>query len=281
MRTAYLAFSFASSLLLLACGDNLTTPQHEDYDAGSGGTAPLSCVPNLDGHIDPDELEAALGVPASYIVSPNGKERPVNLEGDVQGGARTWDFSATDPGDGRVDLIATELTGKWYAASFPGGQFVTPIDVGGSVEGVYAHSDTALVLLGVASAAEAPAEGQTLLVYDTPIELYRFPIQEGASWISTGEVTGGTVRGLPYAGKDTYEVEVFAVGKLVLPAYTFEQTFQVRTKVTLQPSVGASVVTRQAGFLFECFGEVARATSKNDEPEASFTTATELRRLGL
>lgn len=274
-------FAASALLLLVACGDNLTTPQHEAYDGGEGGQTPLSCVPNLDGRIDADELEAALGVPASYIVSAAGQERPVNLEGSEQGGVVTWDLSATEPSDGRVDLTATELVGKWYAASFPGGQFVTSIDVAGRVEGVYAHSDAALVLLGVASADENPAEGQTLLVYDTPIELYRFPIQTGATWVSTGEVTGGLVRGLPYAGKDTYEVEIHAMGRVILPAYTFEQAHQVRTKVTLQPSVGASVVTRQAGFLFECFGEVARATSKNDEPEASFTTATEVRRLGL
>ncbi|MFN3335044.1 MAG: hypothetical protein ACK47M_21290, partial [Caldilinea sp.] len=66
------------------------------------------------------------------------------------------------------------------------------------------HSRTSLALLlwGVASAEENPPEGKTLLVYTTPITLYQFPIAPGGSWVSTGEVKNGTVRGLAYAGKD-------------------------------------------------------------------------------
>lgn len=279
MRTETLVPVLA--LILFGCGDNLSNPPGtEPLDAGAGGQAPLSCVPNLDGKIDADELEAAIDVPVSYIVSKAGGEVPVNLTGEDVGGTTTWDFSATFQGDGLISLQASTLSGAWYAGSFPTADFVTPLDVGGSIDGVYAHTQNALLLLGAASHEESPSEGQTLLVYDAPIELLRFPIETGKSWVSAGEVTGGTVRGLPYAGKDTYEVEVVATGQVILPAYTFTQAFQIRTKATLQPAVGASVVTRQAGFYFECFGEVARATSKNDETEANFSTAAELRRLG-
>ena len=45
--------------------------------------------------------------------------------------------------------------------------------------------------------------------------------------------------------------------------------------------VGASTSRRQVSFLFECFGEVARATSLPDETVVDFTTAAELRRLSL
>jgi hypothetical protein len=38
-------------------------------------------------------------------------------------------------------------------------------------------------------------------------------------------------------------------------------------------------VTRQTSFFFECFGEVARATSQPNETQDDFTTAAELRRL--
>jgi hypothetical protein len=51
--------------------------------------------------------------------------------------------------------------------------------------------------------------------------------------------------------------------------------------VILQPAVGATVITRQTSFLFECFGEVARATSVQNEENEKFTTAAEVRRLGL
>ena len=45
--------------------------------------------------------------------------------------------------------------------------------------------------------------------------------------------------------------------------------------------MGASVSRRQVSFLFECFGEVARATSRDDEQAVDFTTAAEVRRLGM
>ncbi|MGZ3477278.1 MAG: hypothetical protein ACXWUG_27430, partial [Polyangiales bacterium] len=68
---------------------------------------------------------------------------------------------------------------------------------------------------------------------------------------------------------------------LVLHDFTFDQVHRVRTKVTVAPSAGGMPTSkRQVGFVAECFGEVVRATSKNDEPNPDFTTAVELRRLG-
>jgi hypothetical protein len=51
--------------------------------------------------------------------------------------------------------------------------------------------------------------------------------------------------------------------------------------VTVEPAVGAAVVRHQTAFFSECFAEVARATSENDEPSADFSEAAELRRLGF
>jgi hypothetical protein len=89
------------------------------------------------------------------------------------------------------------------------------------------------------------------------------------------------IRGLPYAGKDTYEITVDAAGSLDLPDITFSQALRVRTKVTVEPAAGMAVVTRQASYVFECFGEVARVTSNNGEMNADFTTAAEVRRFGF
>jgi len=146
---------------------------------------------------------------------------------------------------------------------------------------VYANDGSSLTLLGYASAQQAPAEGRTLVVYSTPIILYRFPIQPGAQWVSTSEVRNATVRGLPYAGRDTYQVNVDASGQLELPDVTFTQAIRVRTAVTVEPAVGQSVTRRQVGWLFECFGEVARAVSLDGELNDDFTTTAELRRLGF
>jgi len=71
-----------------------------------------------------------------------------------------------------------------------------------------------------------------------------------------------------------------AIGTMILPDFTFTQVHRVRTNLTNAPVVGATSTTRQVSFIFECFGEVARATSQTNEPNVDFTTAAEQRRLG-
>src|SRR5579884_1798974 len=138
-------------LSLAACEDNQThVEQHGAYEAGTA--APLSCVPNLDGQIDSTELAPVLGVGVKYLVSPSGTSRTVSLAGttDAQGHL-VWDFG-TDYADDQVATIAaSSLQGKWYASSFPNGQFVTPFDAGDTVEAVYSQDANGLYLQGLAS----------------------------------------------------------------------------------------------------------------------------------
>jgi hypothetical protein len=263
-----------------ACGDNQTHPDRATYDAGTD--QPLSCIPNLDGQIDRSELGAALGVPARYLVSPSGVARTVNQAGSVDAaGHKTWDWSNDYADDQAATIVATAPAGKWYADKFPGAQFVSPFDAGGAIEAVYAEDDTAIYLLGLASAIPNPADGQTLYVYDAPVPFLRFPLAPGKSWTSTGTTKNQVLRGLPFAGKDTYEVTVDAEGQIVLPDVTFTQSVRVRTKLTVEPTVGATTTQFQTSYFFECFGEVARATSKLGEPSPDFSSALEIRRLGL
>jgi len=265
---------------IAACGDNQThpPPDRPPYQQDSGT---LTCVPNLDGQIDASELQAALGIPVSYLVSPQGATRAVDLVGSVVGGQRRWDLSIDFADDAQVFFTADAPTSKWWASSFPTAQFTAPFDAGHTLDGVYRHDQDALWLLGVASADANPPEGKTLLVYDTPIPIIRFPLTVGASWVATGSITNGFVRGLPYAGKDVYEVDDAATGSLVLHDLTFQQVHELHTHVTVSPAVGASTSERQVSFFGECFGEVARATSQPGESDPNFGTAAELRRLGL
>lgn len=267
--------------LSAACGDNETQPpSYAEYQGAE--PAPLACVPNLDGRIDASEAQPALGTQVSYLVSPPDVERSVDLAGlDTGDGQLRWDFATDFADDQLAKVVPASVAGKWYQASFPPDAFVTPFDAAGSVENVLRHDEKALWLLGVASRDEAPAEGKTLLVYAAPVELLRFPIQPGDSFVSTGTIANGTLRGLPYAGKDTYEVSADGVGVVVLPSLAFTQAHRVRTKVTVAPAVGASTSRRQVSFFFECFAEVVRATSKPDEPDADFSVAKELRRIGF
>lgn len=267
--------------LLAACGENETPPPAKSpYVAGQ--PEPLPCVPNLDGRIDARELAPSIGIPATYLVSPAGRERTIDLVGTERDGKRSWQLGIDFADDQVTQISAQPLDGKWYAAEFAGltNAIVTPIDAGGLTEGVYTHSEQAFSLHGVASASPDGPE-RTLLVYTQPIELYRFPLEPGVSYSSTGEVVNGTFRGLPYAGRDTYEVKVDAAGEVSLPDFTVTQALRVKTKVTIVPAAGQVTTQRQTSFLFECLGEVVRATSKLEEPDENFNVASELRRLGL
>ena len=185
-------------------------------------------------------------------------------------------------------IKAEPLENQWYANEFIGAQFALPSDLSGSLVGIYSHDEQALRLHGAASVEENPAEGKTLLVYEEPIEFFPFPLQLGKKWTQTGVVTNGTLQGLhPWSQEDVYEVEVDLAGELRLPDFTFEQVLRVSTKVSVKPKAGSQegYTQRQVSFIFECFGEVARATSilftdSANDPGKNFTDAREIRRLG-
>jgi hypothetical protein len=265
---------------LLACGPNRTYPDRTAYQPAT--TQPLSCVPNLDGQIDRAEFAATLNTAVHYLVNPVGTTRAVQLAGETTAQGKTlWNFGTDYADDQVATLEATDLSGKWYAASFPSGEFASPLDLGGTNEGVYRTADDGMYLLGYASKDAAPSSGKTLVVYTQPVLLYRFPLKAGITWVSVGEVKNATVLGLPFFGRDTYSMNVDTAGELDLPDVSFTQALRVRTNLVVQPSAGASITRKQVGWVFECFGEVARATSQNGETADDFTISTELRRLGF
>ncbi len=275
--TRFLAISF---VVLTACGENRTFPTKDAYVAPT--VAPLECVPNLDGRIDAAELKAAIGIPVHYLASPPGASRPVSIAGGTNpAGQRVWDLSIDYADDRVATLSASLVTSHWFAASFPTGQFVSALDLGGTTLGVYRNDGNDLLLLGYASAEQMPSTGKTLVIYTQPVAIFRFPLEAGKQWISVGQVTNATLRGLPFAGRDTYQVRVDAVGQLELPDVTFTQALRVRTTATIEPAIGNAIVRRQVGWVFECFGEVARATAADNDVNDDFTTTAELRRLGL
>ncbi len=265
--------SLVLTLALAGCGSNLTpVPDHTPVV--------LDCLPNLDERIDIGELPLPSDAKGSYWVSIDA---PVDLAGVASGSSRRWDWSTVATSDQLVDVEATGLAGAWYAPMFPSGELVAPIDLSHTVVGVLARDAQALTLLGIASVTADPPEGQTLVVYDAPIPLYEFPITVGAHWSATGVISHGhgTIDGLPFIGENRYDVAVSALGELDLPALTITQAFRLDTAVTVAPSSGPSVSRRTTSFVFECLGEVARATSRDGELDSNFQVAAEIRRLGV
>lgn len=261
-------------------GENLTeyeTPA--PYEPVPGETP--ACLPNLDGRIDGAEMPLTFGLPVHYRVTQAGEERTVDVSGIDNGDGTEWDWSYAAPNDALFTVQPAPLAGRWFEESFPGGEFVLPVDPGATTLAVYSRIGDAIRLHGVASAEEQPDTGKTLLPYEEPIDLYRFPLEPGATWTVTGTVYGGTWNGVPYGGWDEYEVSVDARGRLALPELVFEEAHRVRTNLTVQPAYGYASSRKLVSWMFECFGEVARAQSRLDEDEEDFTVASEVRRLGI
>ena len=254
----------AALLLVAACGVN-QTPQPMPVPALP------ECVPNRDGQITADELPLAIGATLPYY---DGANRMI----DQTAKSGVWDFSAERPDDTILRLGPVALDAQWYAAQFPSGAFVTA--AGAGIDAIYHQDDRALWLDGTASHDENPAAGKTLVRYAEAVPALRFPIAVGDSFTVTAPLAGATVDGLPFNGTDTFTVTVKDAERLDVPYVQFSPALEVQTQ--LVRAAGATMVgTRSTSFLFECFGEVARADSKPDETNPDFTTAAELRRFAL
>jgi hypothetical protein len=218
----------------------------------------------------------AIDVAGQYYQSPPGQTRGVDLA-EASGG---WDLADEDPDDVIVEVAAAALAGHWYADEFASGAFV--IDAGNDLEGVYHLDDLGLWLHGLASRDPDPPAGRTLLVYTAPVPVLRLPLRDGDAWTTVGTITDGELDGLPYVGEDTYDVAADGAGFLDLPYVRFDPALRIETLVEIAPAAGGVTTTRrQTSFLFECFGELARADSRPDEPDEEFTTAASLRRFAL
>ena len=259
------AFTALVLALAAACGTN-QTPQPAPVPALP------DCVPDRDGTITADELPLALGATLSYYAGDN---RTVDLT--AHGGV--FDLSQERPDDTLVAVGPVALAAQWYATSFPAGQFA--VDAGGGLDGIYHQDARGLWLDGTASQQQGTSK--TLIVYPEPLLVLRFPLADGATWSATAALPAGTtIDGLPFLGTDQLDVDVTAGARLDVPYVQFSPILRVRTKATRTPSTGTPVVTKRTTlFLFECFGEVARAESNPDEPNADFTTAAYLRRFAL
>jgi hypothetical protein len=249
-----------------ACEPNATPQPLPDASYGD-------CVPTLSGIIDEAHLPIALGATLPFYV---GSDRTVNLL-PTNG---VYDLSMQNPNDVVAHVGPVGLGSQWYASDFATGQFV--VDAGSGLDGIYHQDSTALWLDGTASQDENPPAGKTLVEYAQPIALLRFPLQDGESYSSTQQLVDTTIDGLPLQGSDEVDVDVTLGQQLAVPYVDFSPILRVRTNAIRTPSTGTPVINKRTTiFMFECFGEVARAESNENEPNPDFTTAAYLRRYAL
>lgn len=284
----------ALSVLLFAalqqgCGSELPYGLGPDVprDDDSYATSPVApdCRPNNDGTITKDEMPFILGAVERVRV----QDGPVHVDVDgflVDGtGVRKWDFSTPAPEtlpQGRLEL--QKMEGQWFAGTFPNAQYAGPLVPGGALLGPLRIDDDGVKLFGTASAEENPPAGKTLIAYDVPVVLYRFPMTLGTSVTTRARATNAIALGLPVAVDDTYTVEVTGKGTLVLPDLILENTLRVTIRLARTALAGdARQVTHV--WVHECLGEVARVVSPTvslaESMPDSFTTAQQVWRLAL
>jgi len=262
-------------LVALLCwtGCSSTPVYFSDADAGYGMLPDLApvCVGNNDGQIDLDELRFITGVKVGYLFNPPGTTVTV----DPDGKSGQWDLTATEGVVRSIDL--QPVASQWFASSFPGADYATVTDVSSGLLGIFKLDGSNLLLLGYASPDE---NSKTLLVYDAPVVSLRFPVRRGDAWISVAH-SSGTVQGQPIASVDTYDFSVDAMGTVELPFLRFANALRLHSKVSVLLPGGIAQTKIQYVFFHECYGELGRMVSKDNEVDDPFTTAAEFRRLTL
>jgi hypothetical protein len=266
-------------------------------DAGPApdtGPPPLVCVGDGDDRITAAELPIVLptgtgpGVSVLYSVNRPGTTARVDLSGTWQDGTLVWDFRGFD--EDRDQVVADVLLRPaeyWFADAFPDADWAGTIDAEGATLGLYRQDpgDGSVALLGLASVAE----GETLLRYETPVTLYRFPIAKGDSYAALDVEARGHHDGFDYPFGTLrlvheYRFTVDRVGELRVPAGTF-RALRIAAEVEARAeNLGVPAVTerhRVYYFLAECSGLVARVASPSGDARPESPTAAEYRRLGF
>jgi hypothetical protein len=259
------------------------TCQPQGGDGGVDGDAPDAtpapdadpsvCQANHDQTITRAEFPLTAGLHATFTVALDAS---VSTAGTTNpDGSRAWTLSGALPGDHAVSVDTLPMTGQWFAPDFPDATYAAKLADDSDLLGVFQLSDSALLLLGVVS----PDGGtfKTELMYDPPAQALAFPLTDGASWKTQSTVTGVTT-GVATLASETWDGKADAHGTLDTPLGHFDRVLRVHVQLTRL--VGAVPTVKQNhAFVAECYGTVATIASQDNELQAEFTNAAEVRRI--
>ncbi|MBM4320873.1 MAG: hypothetical protein FJ125_13190, partial [Deltaproteobacteria bacterium] len=257
----------------------------DEADAGSaggpgtdgGGGVPGLCLPVPDGRVTRAELPLGPGLGAPFLAlapvqEAGGAAQPPpagggaagllfpDLEGRAapDGSGRRWDLSAA------AHLPGTQAERRWVALldpaelpvgeRFPGADHAVLLPDTPGVLAFFALDDLELRLLGLAD----PRGELTLLHYDPPVTVLRFPVEPGRGWETTATARGSFLGAAVRVG-DRYRTEVRAAGRALLPAGELPVVQLVTVLERSFDSAGFSQTYSTVDFLGECGGVVAKA----------------------
>lgn len=269
--------------LFVAC-DSKPMPTEKGRDAGvvdQDNTEPLNvdsiprCIPNNDGVIAFNEVRFVTGAAVSVKRNKPGTQVTIDQKGrENSEGVIVWDFrKLAAPEYSKVRTVAPQ--GKWFSKSFPGATLLTPVrfrNVSGVSYQVLRVAQQTMFLEGVASEIQKPEKDKVFLKYETSVPLLRFPLRLGKEWVVTSK-SKGSVGGLPVTSTDVYQIRVAARGSVRLPDIQFDNALRIEIVIrqTLIGGVKRSLV--QVLYFHECFGEIVRFESKENETNTKFTQA--------
>ncbi|HEX3343046.1 MAG TPA: hypothetical protein VHS09_00685 [Polyangiaceae bacterium] len=249
-------------------------------EASPGDDASTGCIPNDDGTVTRAELPMLAGLHASFAITT--ATQTMGTAGTAQpDGSTDWDFSAALSGDQTVVITTNAPAGQWFAAQFTSATYTTTLSETEPFLGVYQATAASLLLQGVV--APTNAAPVTELSYSPSAEILAVPLQMGTTWTSTSTVTG-KADGIASDYTEKYDSVVDAHGTLKVPYGTF-QVLRVQTTLTRTIVPVTDVETTQVmTFIAECFGPVAKLTSKTTTapqavPGNAFTSVAEAWRL--
>lgn len=243
---------------------------------------PQRCVANNDGIITIDEVSFVPDVSVNAMRNAPGSSVTVDHVGQDDSGTLTWDLRETTAKTA-TKVRTVGLKNQWFLSSFPNATLLIPQRYTGFQSTVYQvirKTNNDLLLEGLASEAETPNKEKVLLPYDNPVPLLRFPLRDGKSWIVTAK-TQGTLGGLPISSTDQYQIRVEGRGLLKLPDIEFDNTLRIVINVQQRFIGGNTRRLFQVLFMHECYGEVARIESQDNETNPAFTNAALLRYLSF
>ncbi len=246
-----------------------------DADGGSlEDAAPVegSCQASDSGTILRSQVVLLAGLHATFRIAENAT---VSTAGEtLSDGSRAWDLSGAIPGDMDVLVDTLGTTGAWYATKFPTAGYASQLVNTSPLLGVFQATSSALLLQGVVSPDGGLTE--TELTYAPAVTTLQFPLTQGATW-STSSKVNGKADGVLGVYVEDYTSTADAHGTMKTPLTTFE-VLRVGTVLTRKVGITKTII-RSYVWVTDCYGAVAAMTSKDDEPNAEFTTASEVRRI--
>ena len=230
------------------------------------------CIPDLNGEIESHEFPVQPGTASSYELSSGGI--------DINAAAKFWDLRTKGKKTTRISvLLKDKNTFKSLKGIEIPGSFVLLESHRPKLAQLFHKDAKNLFYHGISSKNQEDKIKFTRLFYEQPMPSLSFPIRLGDEQSFVRNIQAGSFEGLPFSAEDKIKIKVIGIGKLKLENLSFNQVLLIHSHFVRSLANGMKLQWFQYSFYAECYGEVARLVSFQDESNPAFTNAQEIRTL--